>query len=1262
MNKNRLELLKECLESVEKYTKDVKYELIIVDALSTDGSREYLLNNWSHKASLIFEKDNTSYAASNNRVMKWCYGKYIYLLNNDCVVTDKWLRNAIDFAEKDDSVGHVASLVLWPNNTIMSHGANKTNNGDTIIPFMKKNPSDANKVANYAYAGFGLYRQDVYNKTGGLPEYDTPIYFDDDGYSFSVWSLGYDVRYCPESVIIHKLYHTERTHHKDADKKGREGFMAEWGEFLKENNGFAPDYPFTGKRPYKNKKTTPMLVPIKEDIKTISQNILIFSNVEFVDGGGSKRPANLARAFLKLGYTVTFVNIYPSCESIKYYPKDVENNLNNIQFIDIKEFNVNAFLSGIGKDCILAINELPHPKVLPILQELKNQKPEIKVITEVIDHWNTSLGSSWYNKSVEKEIYNISDFVSVTAKPLADIVKQHTDKNIIYSPNAVNIDIFNKNLEYEYPKDMPKGKPIVLYMGALWGNWIDYDLLEEAISKYQKYNFVFIGDAVCNLKSKWSKYSNCFVLGLKPVLSLPAYLKYTDLCLIPFKFNDTTDIVKYVSPLKLFEYLAMGKKVLSTYYEEISDIPYLHLVKSKEEFISSISKVIKCQDYDCSVFINNNTWIKRAEQLLNPTNVIPLVTIVLPTYNHGKFLDRAITSILNQTYKNIELIIVDDGSTDNTSEILDKYKDYSNIQIIKHNRNQNLPKALNTGFDKATGKFYTWTSADNCLLPNQIETLVKYLQDNPSKGMVYSNYYFIDCDGNLLYNGNTRLHNRNPENTCMTKLPTEITRENLYLSRDNFIGASFMYRADVAKDIGNYDVTVFGAEDYDYWLRIGNKFEIGHCPEVLYRYRVHKDTLNARAAELNIQGNVVRVLQKNKNFMLKEINYDKLLSLVDNTKIKVIFHLDKFHAGGLEKVLYSLVKTIDKSIFDPIVFVENNIPSYFGDKLLKDGYKVFCLDKNLDVMKTLLDKIKPHIVNIHYSWFGLDEYKNRKIKIVYTIHNNYIWFNQQARKYRVAVYRDYMDSFIAVSNCVRDYFLHYFYNNGNKVITIPNGNFKETSSYTQNYSRGLLKIDDKDFVFINTATFSKIKCQDLIIESCRQFKDTNVKCILAGGNSTDPRFYNDCINSIKQYKLNNNIVVLPNIQPENVDVLYKLSDCFILPSITEGWSMSVMEAIENKLPLILSNTGSAKELVTNNGIVMQNIRNNNSICGDNLYTTLNHTSKSITNCKNAMLEMVNKYSTYKQAAENNSKLLLDRYSMENQIRSYEREFKKVLNI
>lgn len=105
----------------------------------------------------------------------------------------------------------------------------------------------------------------------------------------------------------------------------------------------------------------------------------------------------------------------------------------------------------------------------------------------------------------------------------------------------------------------------------------------------------------------------------------------------------------------------------------------------------------------------------------------PLVSIVLPTYNGEEYISRAIQSIINQTYTNWELIIVNDCSTDSTLEIINNFsKQDSRIKIINNDKNMKLPASLNRGFKEANGEYYTWTSDDNEYYPEAIEKMVNF--------------------------------------------------------------------------------------------------------------------------------------------------------------------------------------------------------------------------------------------------------------------------------------------------------------------------------------------------------------------------------------------------------------------------------------------------------------------------------------------------------------------------------------------------------
>jgi glycosyltransferase involved in cell wall biosynthesis len=229
-----------------------------------------------------------------------------------------------------------------------------------------------------------------------------------------------------------------------------------------------------------------------------------------------------------------------------------------------------------------------------------------------------------------------------------------------------------------------------------------------------------------------------------------------------------------------------------------------------------------------------------------------LVSVVLPVCNQASMAAGAIDSVLAQTYESFELIVVDDGSDDGLLAAVRPYLDDPRVRVVTQ-ANQGLPKALSTGFDFATGEFFTWTSADNLMEPEQLTRLVQFLRDKPAVAMVYADYELIDETGGPLQGGEFRVMDRTDKNNLAIVRVNRSTHD-LNRYEDNFIGACFMYRGQVGRLLGDYNPEL-GLEDYDYWLRINRMFQIEHLAsdEVLYRYRVHDNTLSARARELKIQ-------------------------------------------------------------------------------------------------------------------------------------------------------------------------------------------------------------------------------------------------------------------------------------------------------------------------------------------------------------------------------------------------------------------------
>ena len=213
--------------------------------------------------------------------------------------------------------------------------------------------------------------------------------------------------------------------------------------------------------------------------------------------------------------------------------------------------------------------------------------------------------------------------------------------------------------------------------------------------------------------------------------------------------------------------------------------------------------------------------------IINGERMEKLVSVVLPVYNGEKYLRLSIESVLNQTYKNLELIIVNDCSTDSTEEIVLEYKAKDpRIVYIKNEVNSKLPQSLNNGFAVAKGEFFTWTSDDNMYHPDAIEKMVAYMDAYPDTGLVSFDFNNIDEGGQFL--GQTTVGD---------------FAQHFY---GNSVGACFLYRRAVAKKIGAYDPSRFLVEDYEYWLRVALKFKIDFVHDPIYDYRFHGGSLTSK--------------------------------------------------------------------------------------------------------------------------------------------------------------------------------------------------------------------------------------------------------------------------------------------------------------------------------------------------------------------------------------------------------------------------------
>ncbi len=277
-----------------------------------------------------------------------------------------------------------------------------------------------------------------------------------------------------------------------------------------------------------------------------------------------------------------------------------------------------------------------------------------------------------------------------------------------------------------------------------------------------------------------------------------------------------------------------------------------------------------------------------------------LVSIVLPVYNGDDYVEASIKSVLSQTYKNFELIIVDDGSTDRTPEIVDSCAEKDHRIRVIHQENRKLPRTLSRGFREARGELFTWTSADNIMHPQFLEKFVGEMKKYNHTGMIYGNMRLIDENGSPKTDFDWYREDREHPDSVI--LPGSVLELNTFAN--NIVGAAFMYRAVVASVVEDYSQYKYGIEDYDYWMKINELFALRHTSfdDIEYSYRMHPKSLTSHDAELKITEN----------------RYRQML-------------LDEFRRDYLMKPVYWIIDTED---------TQNRCYRELCDAILKNGHKI----------------------------------------------------------------------------------------------------------------------------------------------------------------------------------------------------------------------------------------------------------------------------------------------------------------------------------
>jgi glycosyltransferase involved in cell wall biosynthesis len=256
---------------------------------------------------------------------------------------------------------------------------------------------------------------------------------------------------------------------------------------------------------------------------------------------------------------------------------------------------------------------------------------------------------------------------------------------------------------------------------------------------------------------------------------------------------------------------------------------------------------------------------------------MPLISVVVPVYNGEKTIRETIESVLNQTFKDLELIIINDGSKDATLEIVSEIQD-PRIQVFSY-PNAGLSASRNRGISQATGEYISFIDADDLWTPDKLENQLKALQSNPQAALAYSWTNFIDEAGNFLRRGGYISVTSNPLATLLLV---------------NFVenGSNPLIRTHVFKEVGGFDELLRSAEDLDMWLRLAVRYDFVAVPKPQVLYRMSANSMSSNKNIVTHEKSIVQVLERAFNQAPASVQHLKRVSFANWYKYFIFKVLD----------------------------------------------------------------------------------------------------------------------------------------------------------------------------------------------------------------------------------------------------------------------------------------------------------------------------------------------------------------------------------
>lgn len=561
----------------------------------------------------------------------------------------------------------------------------------------------------------------------------------------------------------------------------------------------------------------------------------------------------------------------------------------------------------------------------------------------------------------------------------------------------------------------------------------------------------------------------------------------------------------------------------------------------------------------------------------------PIVSVVIPCYNYGQYLEDAIDSVLAQTHTNFEIIVVDDGSTDLDTIMLLNNLTKPKTKIVRTN-NFKLPAARNNGIKEAKGKYICCLDADDLLKPTYLEKcLFKLETENVDICYTWVQEF---GDGQAI-------------------IPTkEFDIDSLMYQ--NCLHVSALFKRTMWETVGGYNESmVYGYEDWDFWLAIAKFGGSGaKIDEPLFLYRKHGHSMISSALEkhdalykqvkdnhkiLYTNKKAIREIKRNRKKYIVNNSFVNLRHtfqddfIVESKKNNILFALPWLITGGVDTVILQLIKTLKTQGFDVTVCTTSKATPDMGNNTSRYEEftpKIYNLCKLLkpeiwkELVFYLIESRSIEIIFLSGSSYFYDILPDIKdkfpnIKIVDQLYNEFGHVTNNRR------YSSFIDMNIAENEAVANCLILEHQERSDRVRLINNG--VDTDYFNPNTINNVESVDDlvpKDkFIISFLGRFSQEKCPKLFVEIANYLKnDDSLHFVMAGNGN----LYHEISELIKRYGLENK-VHLPGFV-DTRDYL-KVSNLLVLPSEIDGRPNAVLESLSMGVPVIASSVGGLPKII-----------------------------------------------------------------------------------